>query len=280
MFEELIGQRLGEYEILRWLGEGAHVHAYLARKTPTGEQVVIKVLKSSLARTEEFVNRFEQEAQAALALDHPNMVKILEYNEEGNTLFLVEEFLPGGSLRDIFDRKPGPLPLDMVARTLDQIASVLDYAHERGIIHRDVKPENILYDADGNAHLSDLGITKTLEPDDLRSRSDLQFGNPNYLSPEIWQGKPADAKTDIYALGIILFQMLTGELPFNTALSTSVVYVHLMHLVSKPKSLRSLRPDLPSAIETAVDKAIEKDPALRYDTAGALAAAFRAALNR
>jgi eukaryotic-like serine/threonine-protein kinase len=277
---DLIGQQLGDYEILTWLGDGAHVHAFLAQKAGTEDKVVIKVLKSDLARTDEFLRRFELEAQAAIALDHPNMVKILEYREDGDTLFLVEEFLTGGSLRDIFGRKPGPLPMDTVVRTVDQIASVLDYAHQRGILHRDLKPENVLYDAQGNAHLSDLGITKTLNPDDLRSQSDMQFGNPNYLSPEVWQGKPADQRADIYALGVILFQMLTGELPFNTALSTSVVYLHLMHMVSQPKSIRALRPDLPPAVEDVVATALAKDPAKRYDTAGELAAAFRAALKR
>ncbi len=276
---EMVGQRLGEYEILQWLGEGAHVHAYLAHKIETEDKVVIKVLKSNLAHTQEFLTRFESEAEAAIALDHPNMVKILDYCEEGDTLFLVEEFLPGGSLRDIFDRKPGPLPLDTVTSTLDDIASVLDYAHQRGIVHRDLKPENVLYDGDGRAHLTDLGITKSLDPNEIRSRSDIEFGNPNYLSPEAWQGKPADARTDIYALGIILFQMLTGELPFNTAFTSSVVYLHLMHLMSQPKALRSLRPDLSPAVEAVVSKAIEKDPARRYATAGELATAFRSAVK-
>jgi eukaryotic-like serine/threonine-protein kinase len=276
---ELIGNQLGDYEILQWLGDGAHVHAFLAHKVGSEGKVVIKVLKASLAHTEQFLTRFEQEAQAAMALDHPNIVKILDYCEDGETLFLVEEFLPGGSLRDIFERKPGPLPLDRVARTLDDIGSVLDYAHQRGIVHRDLKPENVLYDADGSAHLTDLGITKSLDPNEIRSRSDIEFGNPNYLSPEAWQGKPADPRTDIYALGIIAFQMLTGQLPFNTAFTSSVVYLHLMHLTSKPKSLRSLRPELSPAVEAVIAKAIEKDPANRFETAGELAAAFRAALK-
>ncbi len=276
---ELIGQRLGDYEILHWLGDGAHVHAFLAQKMPAEEKVVIKVLKSSLARTEEFLKRFEREAQAAIALEHPNMVKVLDYREEDNALFLVEEFLPGGSLRDIFSERPGPLPLDRITRTLDDISSVLDYAHQRGIVHRDLKPENVLYDAAGNAHLTDLGITKSVDPDEIRSRSDIQFGNPNYMAPEAWQGIPADARTDIYALGIILYQMLTGDMPFNTAFTSSVVYLHLMHLTSQPKSLRALRPDLPPAVESAVFKALEKDRAKRYATAGELAAAFRAALR-
>jgi serine/threonine protein kinase len=276
---DFVGQHLGKYELLAWLGDSAHVHAYLARQEGTERDVVVKILKSKLAKTAEFVERFRREAQAAIVLSHPNMVKIFEYDQQGDVLYLVEQFMPGGSLLDIFNRYHGPLPLDATLRTLDQMASVLDYAHSHGIIHRDLKPENVLYDAEGNAALSDLGITKTLDQKSELSHDGLEFGNPNYMSPEEWQGKPADSRLDIYALGVLLFQMLTGQLPFNTQFTGGFAFVHLMHLVSTPISLISLRPDLPLAVEAVIMKAIDKDPEKRFKTAGELAAAFHAALE-
>ena len=277
---DLIGQRLGKYEVLQWLGDGAHVHAYLGRENGTEHNVVIKILKSKLAHTKEFVERFKREAQAAVNLDHPNVAKVLEYHQDGSTLYLIEEFLAGGSLRDIFYNEPGkPLPIEKVNLTVQQMTSVLDYAHQQGIVHGDMKPENVLYDAQGNAHLSDLGITKTIDPNAPLTKEDLEFGNPFYMSPEEWQGKPADLRVDIYGLGIITFQMLTGQLPFNKAFATSVMYMHLLHMTTKPTSLVSLRPDLPVSLDHVIAKAIEKDREKRWQTAGEFGAAYAAALQ-
>jgi serine/threonine-protein kinase len=280
--QELVGQQLGKYDLAMWLGEGAHVHAFLARETgkPDAPNVVIKVLKSDLKETPEFLERFEREAEAALRLDHPNLVKILEYAKQADRLYLVEEFLHGGSLRDIFAKEPGkPLSMEQTTHTLDQIASVLDYAHAQGIIHHDMKPENILYDSEGNAHLSDLGITKNIDPNAALTREELEFGNPFYMSPEEWERKPADWRTDIYALGIIVYQMLAGELPFNKTFATSVMYMHLMHMMTKPTPLTKLRPDLSPSLEKAINKAIEKDRTKRYNKVQEFAEAFHAALT-
>jgi serine/threonine-protein kinase len=276
---DFVSQHLGKYELLAWLGDSAHVHAYLARQENTERDVVVKILKSKLANTAEFVERFRREAQAAIVLTHPNMVRIYEYAQQGDVLYLVEQFMPGGSLLDIFNRYHGALPIEATIRTLDQIAAVLDYAHSHDIIHHDLKPENVLYDADGNAALSDLGITKALDQKSELSHDGLEFGNPNYMSPEEWQGKPTDFRVDIYALGVLLFQMLTGQLPFNTQFTGGFAFVHLMHLVSTPISLISLRPDLPPAVESVIMKAIDKDPENRFKKAGELAAAFHAALE-
>lgn len=274
----LEGQQIGRYKLLAWLGEGAHVHAYLTRSTETGEYRVLKLLKSNLTRNESALARFYDEARAALDLEHPNVVKLFSYDREGDLLYLVEEFCEGGSLLDRFKAHPGAQPLDFILRTLEDIAQALDYAHQRGIVHGDLKPENILYDREGKAALSDLGVTKYADEAEARSREGLLFGNPNYMSPEEWQGKSVDARTDIYALGIILFEMLTGELPFEPTQTSSVMFVHLLHLVAQPRSLLQLRPDLPPALEAVIHKAIEKDPERRYQSASELAAAFKAAL--
>lgn len=276
---ELVGQRLGRYDIVAWLGDGAHVHAYLARDEENQRDVVLKVIKSTFARTEDYVRRFRQEAQAALELNHPHMVKIYDYNQEGDVLYLVEEFLPGGSLLDIFSRQEGHLPPETTLDTLDQIASVLDYAHEHGIVHGDLKPENVLFDLEGNAYLSDLGITKELSKEAARTRSGLEFGNPNYMAPEEWQGGSAGPRADVYALGTLLFEMLTGRLPFSApATGGGFAFMHLNHLMSAPLSLRTLRPDLPAAVEAVVNRAIDKDPENRFASAGEFAQAFHDAL--
>lgn len=276
---ELVGQRIGNYAIISWLGDGAHVHAYLARDEAQARDVVIKVIKSDFVRTDEYVERFRQEAQRALALNHPHMVTIHAYDQQDDILYLVEEFLPGGSLLDIFSRYHGPLPTEAVLRTLDQIASVLDFAHAHGIVHGDLKPENVLYDMDGNAYLSDLGITKDLNKQVARSRAGLEFGNPNYMAPEEWQGSAANPRTDVYALGVLLFEMLTGQLPFSAPASRGFAFVHLMHLMSTPVSLTALRPDLPPETEQVVRKAIDKRPSRRFASAGELARAFHEALE-
>ena len=278
--QDLVGKKLGTYELTLYLGEGAHVHAFLAKKRNAKKPVVIKVLKDSLAHSEEYFERFDKEAQAAKALVHPNIVKVLDYKHEGDLWYLVEEFKAGGSLMDIFVKKEVPLPIERVVKTLDDIAAALDYAHERGIIHRDLKPENVLFDADGNAAVSDLGITKTVNPQAARSKHDLEFGNPKYMSPEEWKGKTADARTDIYALGVILFEMLTGQLPFTPVMGDSFVYVHLMHMMSTPLTLRELRPDLPLSVDPVIARAIEKDADERYATAGELAHDFKEALDK
>lgn len=274
----LEGQQIGQYKLLAWLGEGAHVHAYLARSAESGEYRVLKLLKSNLTGSQETLARFYHEAQAALTLEHPNVVKVFGYDREGDLLYLVEEFYEGGSLMDRLKAHPGPQPLDFVLRTLEDIASALDFAHQRGIVHRDLKPENILYDREGRAALSDLGVTKYANEAEARSHEGLLFGNPAYMSPEEWQGRPTDARTDIYALGVILFEMLSGQLPFEPKKTNSIMYVHLLHLMATPISILQLRPDLPPAVEAVINKALEKDPEQRYQSAGELVAAFKAAL--
>lgn len=277
--QALVGSKLGTYELTAWLGEGAHVHAFLAKKARSRTPVVIKILKDALAHDESYLARFSQEAEAALKLHHPNIVRVQAYSQAGDLLYLVEECKVGGSLMDIFVKAPHqPLPMEATIQTLNDIAAGLDYAHQRGIIHRDLKPENILYDDKGHAALSDLGITKTIDPQAPRSQKDLEFGNPQYMAPEEWSGHVADARTDIYALGVILFEMLTGRLPFAPTLSDSLVYVHLMHMMSTPQTLRELRPDLPPAVDAVLNQALEKDPDLRFATAGELATAFTQAL--
>jgi serine/threonine-protein kinase len=273
---DVIGGRIGAYDIIAWLGEGAHVQAYLARHHDTSQSVCVKILKDEFTRTPELLARFRSEATAALALHHPNIVTLYGFDQQGDTLYMVEEFKLGGSLLDRLKAQPGPQPTAFVLSTLEQIATALDLAHARGIIHRDLKPENILYDSDGTAALSDLGITKNLSSEAARSRAGLEFGNPGYMSPEAWQGGPVDARTDVYALGVIAFEMLAGQPPFNPETATSVMYIHLHHLTTEPLSLRTLRPDLPPTVQAVLNKAMHKLPEGRYASAGEFVADLRA----
>jgi formylglycine-generating enzyme required for sulfatase activity len=209
------------------------------------------------------------------SLQHAHIVQLLDYGQTDDAVYLVMELLNGGSLAKLMRR--GPMPLETARRILEQVASALDYAHQRGVIHRDVKPHNILIDEEGCVHLTDFGIAKLLAETTALTQSGIAIGTPAYMSPEQWQGKPCDGRTDLYALGVVLFEMLTGRLPFTGDTPASLLYAHLCE---PPPPIRSLRPRLPLGVETVVNTTLAKDPAQRYASAGDLAAAYKAALSR
>ncbi|HLY26417.1 MAG TPA: serine/threonine-protein kinase, partial [Aggregatilineales bacterium] len=269
----LIGQRVGQYEIIALLGKGGMAVVYRARQSSIGRDVAIKVIKPDLAETEEFEKRFQREAEAIASLSHPFILKVFDYGQQGDQVYLVTELLKGGSLADAIRKEP--LSPESAGRTLDQIASALDYAHERGIIHRDLKPANVLLDEKGNAHLTDFGIAKILSENNTLTQSGAAIGTPAYMSPEQWQGTALDARADVYALGVVLFEMLTGKLPFQADTAYSMMHLH----VNEPiPSIRQVRPDLPAAVETIINKALAKNREERFASAGELAAAYHAAL--
>jgi serine/threonine protein kinase len=196
---DLIGQQLGQYEITALLGEGGMAVVYRARQTTVKRDVAIKVIKHGLVDKGDFVRRFEREAQTVASLSHPFILKVFDYGQQGDSVYLVMELLTGGSLAGLIRR--GPLSLDMTSRMFDQVASALDYAHRRGIIHRDLKPQNVLLDDEGNAHLTDFGIAKILSETTALTQSGMAMGTPSYMPPEQWQGRALDARADVYALG-------------------------------------------------------------------------------
>src|SRR6185369_11219638 len=169
-----------------------------------------------------------------------------------------------------------PLSLDQVGRILDQVSGALDYAHSRGIVHRDLKPVNILMDEQGNAFLTDFGIAKLAQSGTILTQAGMATGTPAYMAPEQWRGEPVDARSDIYALGIVLFEMLTGNIPFTGETPFRIMH---MHIYEGPPSIRQLKPGLPRGIDQVIAKALAKDREERYASAGEMAAAFKAALS-
>jgi serine/threonine protein kinase len=268
----LIGQQLGQYEITALLGKGGMATVYRARQVSINRDVAIKVIRPDLAETSEFLNRFRREAQLVAQLSHPFILKVFDYGEHDDNFYLIMELLPGGSLADVLLRETLPLP--SVNRVLEQVSSALDYAHQKGIIHRDLKPQNVLLDGQGNALLTDFGVAKILSDSNAMTRTGLAMGTPAYMAPEQWQAMPLDARTDVYALGIMTYEMLCGTLPFKADTPYSMMHMHINEM---PQPIRTLRADLPAGLERVIRTAISKDAKQRYASAGEFATAFKSA---
>jgi len=269
----LIGQHIGQYAITGLLGKGGMATVYRARQSSIGRDVAFKVIRPDLTENTSFVTRFQREAQTVASLSHPHILKVFDYGQHGELVYLVMELLRGGSLAELISK--GPLSPETTVRMIDQIASALDYAHNLGIIHRDLKPQNVLLDEQGNAFLTDFGIAKLLREATL-TQSGVAMGTPAYMPPEQWEGRTLDGRADIYALGIMLFEMLAGKLPFNADTPFSMMHKHINE---PPPSIHERRSGLPPGVEQVIKKALAKAPEQRYGSAGEFAAAFKAALT-
>jgi serine/threonine protein kinase len=271
---ELIGSILGRYRILSLIGEGGMATVYYAQEIYTHRPVAVKVLLPSARRNWDLVERFRREARNAAQLRHPHIVPVYESDVDGPLPYLVMDYVGGGSLADELARRRGPLPLPQAARILTQIAEALDYAHDRRMLHRDVKPSNVLLTPDGRAMLTDFGIARAAW-DSRLTASDVRIGTAAYMAPEQARGLQMDRRTDVYALGVVLYEMVTGRTPFRGN-TDAMLYQHVHESPPRP---RSLNPSLPPAVERMVLRALEKAPGRRYPSAGALAMAFRRALG-
>jgi len=265
--------RLGSYELLRRLGEGGMAQVYLARDVRLGREVAVKVLDRKLAERPGFRERFEREARVAAALDHPNIVPLYDFGESG-VLYLVMPFVSGGSLQEMLNRTP--FTMGAVATYGSQIADALAYAHQRNVVHRDVKPANMLLHADGRLMLSDFGLAKIIDQANrvARPRNHPDAGTPEYMAPEQVNGH-SDERSDIYALGVVLYLLLTGRLPFTGSSSNAVMEGHLYRM---PESPRRLNPGVSVAMEAVVMRALSKRPEDRFQRASELGAALLGAL--
>jgi len=272
----LIGQRLGQYEILGVLGEGGMATVYRAMRQVPRSEVAVKVIKTSAFTADtlgEFLRRFEREAETIASLSHPHILKLFDYGQQGDTVYLVMELLRGGSLAALI--RQGTLTLEQTCAILDQIASALDYAHEQGVVHRDMKPQNVLLDKQGNAILTDFGIAKITTVHTELTHSGVSMGTPSYMAPEQWRGLPLDGRADNYAFGIIAYEMLTGQTPFKADTPAAVMYQHLQE---PPPSIGKFRKDVPPAAEKVIMRMLAKQPEQRYNSALEFAQAFRRAL--
>ncbi len=269
------GERLGRYDLLVELGRGGMGAVFSARDLELDRVVAIKVLAPLLASDSGFVERFRREARTVAQLRHPNIVVLHDWGNQDGVPYLVMELLAGQSLKELI-RQRGRLPVPMVLATIQQCASALDYAHGRGLVHRDVKPANVMIDDGGHVTLTDFGIARAAGGGQLTATGGV-VGTPEYLSPEQAQGRPVDGQSDVYSLGITLYELLVGQVPFRADSTPGILY---MHVHTPPPPLGLVRPDLPPAVTQVVERGLAKDPASRYPTAGALAADLEAAFGR
>lgn len=264
--DSLIGQTIGNYRIISRLGRGGMATVYRARQVSMSRDVAIKIMSSDLAEDPQYEARFAREAEVIANLQHPRVLPVHDFGRDGDHFYLVMRLIEGESLYQRLLR--GPLTLAQATRYVAQIAEALDYAHSQGVIHRDLKPNNILIDALDNLYLMDFGLAKLLAATQSLTQTGTVIGTPAYMAPEQWRGEPVDARTDIYALGVILYEMLVGHPPFESDTPFTLMYKHVN---DPPPAPREQRPDLPEAIEAVILTALAKSPLDRYPSAGALA---------
>ncbi len=262
------------YQLVESVGTGSYGAVYRAFQPAVGREVAVKVILPQYANDPEFIRRFEVEAQIIARLEHPHIVPLYDYWREPDGAYLVMRLLKGGSLETALES--GPLEIGRTLELVDQIAAGLTTAHRQGVVHRDIKPANILLDEAGNAYLSDFGIAKVLGGEGFQTQAGALFGTPAYISPEQIRSQPVTPQSDVYSLGIVLYQMLTGKAPFEGGDFADMID---RHLHQPPPYAREQRPELVEAVDQVIQCATAKEPSDRYTDALALAAALRHALS-
>ncbi|TYS70641.1 Stk1 family PASTA domain-containing Ser/Thr kinase [Sutcliffiella horikoshii] len=271
----LIGKRLNDrYKIMEVIGGGGMANVYLAHDMILDRDVAVKVLRLDFANDEEFIRRFRREAQSATSLDHPNIVSIYDIGEEDDIYYIVMEHVSGKTLKQ-YIQQYAPVEQYNAVEIMNQLTSAISHAHENGIIHRDIKPQNILIDDYGTVKVTDFGIAMALSSTTITQTNSL-LGSVHYLSPEQARGSLATKKSDVYALGIVMFELLTGRLPFS---GESAVSIALKHLQSQTPSPKRWNPTLPQSMENVVLKAMAKDPLHRYESVDEMQADVMTALE-
>jgi beta-lactam-binding protein with PASTA domain len=258
----------GRYRILRRLGSGGMADVYMAEDQQLGRRVALKILHRRFAEDEQFVERFRREASSAAGLSHPNVVAIFDRGEWDGTYYIAMELVEGRTLKDII-REKGPAPPEAAVDITLQILRAARYAHKHGVVHRDIKPHNVLIDQDGRVRVTDFGIARAGTSDITETGSVM--GTAQYLSPEQAQGRPVDARSDLYSIGIVLYELLTGQVPFD---ADSPVTVALKQVSELPVPPAELVPAIPPAVDAVVLRSLEKDPDRRYQSADEFIAAL------
>ena len=257
----------GRYEIGPLLGQGGMARVFKGSDRVLDRTVAIKVLSPQYADDDQFVSRFRREAQAAAGLNHPNIVGVYDTGDQGDVHFIVMEYIEGRTLRDVV-RNEGPLMPERAAEIVQAVARALSSAHQAGLVHRDIKPGNVMLTSDGEVKVMDFGIARTSTGDTLTQTAAV-LGTASYLSPEQAQGLTVDARSDIYSLGCVLYEMLTGRAPFSGDSPVAIAYKHVKE---DPVPPSRLNPDVPESLDAVVMKSMAKNPANRYQTADELRA--------
>jgi beta-lactam-binding protein with PASTA domain/tRNA A-37 threonylcarbamoyl transferase component Bud32 len=265
------GRVIGGYQVEAHVSDGGMATVYRARRVSDGKVVALKVLRDQYATDAEFVERFQREAQAVASLSHPNMVQVYESGRDDGVHFIAMEFVEGSNLKQVIRRRGGRLPAGEAVRIAAQVCDVLDYAHRRGIIHRDIKPQNILMAKDGTAKVADFGIARALSSVTI-TQTGTVLGSVQYLSPEQARGQSVGRPTDIYSLSVVLYEMVTGQLPFD---GDSPIAIALKHIHDAPQRPRAIEPSVPEAIDAIIMRGMAKQPDRRYESARELATDLR-----
>jgi serine/threonine protein kinase len=268
------GQTLGPYQITAQLGQGGMATVYKAYHSKLDRYVAIKVMHPAFKDDGNFLARFEREAQIVAKLEHPHIVPVYDYSETDGQPYLVMKFIEGRTLKRILSG--GPPTLEQILNILTPIAGALTYAHKQGVLHRDIKPSNIVMDNNGVPYLTDFGLARIAQAGESTMSADMILGTPQYISPEQARGeRNLDSRTDLYSLGVILYEMVVGRVPFNADTPYAIVHDHIYSDLPKPSLLN---PDIPPAVEAMLIKALSKNPADRYNTANEMIDAFRRAV--
>jgi serine/threonine protein kinase len=271
--EDLTGKQLGPYQIISPLGEGGMAAVFKAYQPSMDRYVALKVLPRHFASDPEFIGRFSQEAKVIANLQHPHILPVHDFGEADGYTYLTMRFIEGGTLADWL-KENGPLSLEKIRNIITQVGGALDYAHAQGVIHRDIKPGNILVDPWGNCLLTDFGLAKMTESTSHLTQTGGILGTPAYMSPEQGLGKKIDSRSDIYSLGVVLYQMAIGRLPYQAETPMAVVIKHIHDPLPPPSRFK---PDLPEALERVILKSLAKNPEDRYATAGEMVKALQSA---
>lgn len=272
--DQYIGKRMGNYDIVELIGKGGMAAVYRGHQPSMNRSVAIKIMASQFSSDPSFVARFKNEANLIAQLEHAHILPVYDFGEQDGVLYIVMRYLSAGTLDDRIPE--GGMKIKEAVGLFRQLAAALDYAHQRGVIHRDLKPSNVMVDAQGNAFLTDFGIAKSLDSDSKLTGTGGVVGTPTYMSPEQGLGEPLDKRSDIYALGVILFEMLTGRPPFT---AENPMAVMLKHINEPPPAPSSFNPAITPAVEAVIIRALAKEPSVRFETAMQMAEAFDEAVK-
>lgn len=272
--ENLIGKQFGSYQIVALVGGGGMATVYKGYQPEMDRYVAIKVLAKELAKSEEFVNRFEREAKILAKLQHPHILPVFDYGRADGYSYIVMPLIETGTLTELL--KGQALSMSEINRIIGQVGDALDYAHSQGLVHRDIKPSNVLIDSRGNCLLADFGIARLFEATSKLTNTGGIIGTPTYISPEQGQGLSVDNRSDIYSLGVMLYEMATGRVPFSAETAIAIVFKHIQEPLPKP---RTLNPLLSIGVEQVILKALAKRPNDRFATAGQMVQALNQAIS-